>query len=74
MVLIDNRVTSSSISNKIEFVANNKIAYFFPPGVFHGYKCVKGPMDIIYVTSGVYDLSDEIRKNNNDLNINHSWC
>ena len=31
-------------------------------------------MDIIYVTSGVYDLTDEIRKNNNDLNINHSWC
>ena len=74
VVLIDTRVNSSSKNNKIEFIANNKIAYFFPPGVFHGYKCLKGPMDIIYITSGVYDLSDEIKKNNNDLNVNHSWC
>ena len=29
------------------------LAYFFPPGVMHGYECVTGPLHIIYVTSGV---------------------
>ena len=57
----------------MEFLANDEIAYFFPPGIFHGYKCLEEPMNIIYVTSGVYDLDDEIRKNDYQLNINHSW-
>ena len=73
VALIDTREKSSIKNNKIEFVANNRIAYFFPPGVFHGYKCTEGPMNIIYVTSGVYDLKDELRKTNGDLNIDYSW-
>lgn len=73
VVLIDSRNSFGSKTKKIEFIANDKIAYFFPPGVFHGYKCLKGPMDIIYITSGIYDLQDELRKNDEDLNINYSW-
>ena len=45
----------------------NPSGYFFPPGVLHGYKCIKGPMHIIYLTSGTYDLRDETRS---PLNIN----
>ena len=48
-------------------------AYFFPPGVLHGYKCLKDPMHIIYVTSGVYDLSDEIRLALDDSEIGFNW-
>ena len=44
-------------------VGNDKesIAYFFPPGVLHGYKCISGPVNIIYATSGAYGLDDEVR-------------
>ena len=36
------------------------IIYKFPPGVVHGYKCINGPMNIIYIT-------DILTKNNKYL-------
>lgn len=69
--LYDNREDSQTFQEKMEFAAGEgaePIAYFFPPGVLHGYKCINGPMQIIYVTSGVYDLNDEVRKTNKDIN------
>ena len=70
VVLFDDRENSITYKETIEFLAGDgiekPIAYFFPPGVLHGYKCIKGPMHIIYTTSGVYDLKDEIRKSNDD--------
>ena len=76
VVLYDNREESTTYKETMEFVAGDgvePIAYFFPPGVLHGYKCTKGPMRIIYVTSGVYDLEDEIRMAIKDLNIDFTW-
>ena len=76
VALYDDRKDSSTYKKTIEFVAGDEvesIAYFFPPGVLHGYKCTKGPMQIIYITSGIYDLDDEIRKSNKDLNIDYAW-
>ena len=64
VVLYDNRVESTSYKKTVEFLAGDgveHIAYFFPPKVLHGYKCLKGPMQIIYVTSDIYDINDEIR-------------
>ena len=72
VALYDNRKISNAYKGIMEFVAGDEmkpIAYFFPPGVMHGYKCLEGPMQIIYATSGVYDLKDEIRMTNEDLNI-----
>lgn len=60
----------------VEFLVgdNEKLkAYYFPPVVLHGYKCLKGPMQIIYVTSGVYDLSDEVRIPYDDREIGYDW-
>ena len=68
--LYDNRKDSQTYNKAMEFLIDDKdlpIAYYFPPGVMHGYKCNKGPMDIIYVTSGVYDLNDEIRMATNEI-------
>jgi dTDP-4-dehydrorhamnose 3,5-epimerase len=48
-------------------------AYGFPPGVLHGYRCISGPAHVIYVTSGVYDLSDEIRISHDDPAIGYDW-
>jgi len=63
VALYDGRKDSSTYRKLMEFSAGEEdiAGYFFPPGVLHGYKCVAGPMQIIYVTSGVYDLGDEIR-------------
>jgi dTDP-4-dehydrorhamnose 3,5-epimerase len=47
--------------------------YCFPSGVAHGYKCLKGPMNIIYLTSGIYDLSDEGRIPFDDPKIGYDW-
>ena len=68
VALLDKREKSSTYNEVMEFIVGEEkpIAYFFPPGVFHGYKCEKGPMQIIYVTSGTYDLEDEIREDLGD--------
>jgi dTDP-4-dehydrorhamnose 3,5-epimerase len=74
--LYDNRDNSETFQEMMEFTAGEgvePIAYFFPPGILHGYQCTEGPMHIIYVTSGVYDLEDEIRKSSDDLNPAISW-
>ena len=64
VALFDNRKDSNTFEKTIEFIAGDEakpIAYYFPPGILHGYKCIHGPMQIIYVTSEVYDLNDEVR-------------
>ena len=76
VVLYDNRSESSTYRETMEFLVGDDEkprAYFFPPGVLHGYKCLKGPMQIIYVTSGVYDLSDEVRISKDDPQIGYEW-
>jgi dTDP-4-dehydrorhamnose 3,5-epimerase len=64
VALYDKRNNSRTYKELYEFVVGgglDPLAYYFPPGVFHGYKCIQGPMQIIYATSGVYDLEDEVR-------------
>ena len=65
VALFDDRQDSETFREVMEFAVGDdedSVAYFFPPGVLHGYRCVSGPMHIIYVTSGIYDLDDEVRK------------
>jgi len=76
VALYDNRPKSSTYRETMEFLVGDDEkpkAYYFPPGVLHGYKCLKGPMQIIYVTSGVYDLSDEVRISKDDPQIGYKW-
>lgn len=76
VALYDNRKESATYKETMKFFTSSAVlpvAYFFPPGVLHGYKCLKEPMHIIYVTSDVYDLGDEIRITNEDLNIDFVW-
>ena len=72
VALYDNRKESATYKETMEFLVGDgqePSAYFFPPGVLHGYKCLKGPMQIIYMTSGVYDLEDEVRIDLNSLSV-----
>ena len=47
--------------------------YGFPPGVFHGYENISGAAQIIYITSGIYDLNDELRIPKDSNKINFDW-
>ena len=72
VALYDNRKDSKTYKETMKFMVGDEmqpIAYFFPPGVLHGYKCTQGPMHIIYATSGTYDLEDEVRVNVDRLGI-----
>ncbi len=76
VVLYDDRPDSQTYKEKIEFlVGENQQSkvYVFPPGVLHGYQCVSGPANVIYVTSGTYDLSDEVRVSHDSLNAVFDW-
>jgi dTDP-4-dehydrorhamnose 3,5-epimerase len=75
VVLYDGRLDSSTRNERIEFLAGDHqpvCAYCFPPGVLHGYRCIK-TANVIYVTSGVYDLSDEVRLPHDDPSVGYDW-
>jgi len=64
VALKDDRQNSPTYEEIMHFETGEgqeAMGYFFPPGILHGYRCTKGPMHIIYVTSGTYDLGDEVR-------------
>jgi dTDP-4-dehydrorhamnose 3,5-epimerase len=76
VALHDTRANSSTYRKTMEFLCGENqeaCVYCFPPGVAHGYRCINGPMNIIYITSGVYDLMDEIRIPFNDPEIGYNW-
>jgi dTDP-4-dehydrorhamnose 3,5-epimerase len=77
VVLHDTRPESPTFRETMEFLAgDNQQArvYVFPPGVAHGYKGIHGPVHMIYVTSGTYDLDDELRLPHDDPGIGYVWA
>lgn len=44
-----------------------------PPGVAHGCKTVQGPVNLLYITSHVYNPADEIRIAYDDPEIKFDW-
>lgn len=44
-----------------------------PPGVAHGCKCISGPSFLFYITSNIYDPSDEGRIPYDDAAIGYDW-
>lgn len=75
--LYDNRPDSPTYKELMEFLVGDNhptSAYFFPVGVVHGYKVVNGPMNILYITSGTYDLNDEVRIPHDDPSIGYNWA
>lgn len=76
VALHDTRAESPTFRETMEFLAGDdqRIGiYVFPPGVAHGYQCLRGPVHMIYVTSGTYDLDDEVRIPHDDPAIGYSW-
>jgi dTDP-4-dehydrorhamnose 3,5-epimerase len=76
VVLFDLRRESTTYKQKMELFAgeaNSIVAYYFPPLVAHGYKCLKDPLHIIYLTSGVYNPKEEYKLPPDDHVINFDW-
>ena len=76
VALHDYRKESKTFGVTQEFLTGENhtpLIYKFPPGVAHGYKCINGPMLVLYVTSGIYDLNDEVRRAHNDPGIGYDW-
>jgi dTDP-4-dehydrorhamnose 3,5-epimerase len=76
VALYDNRNDSITRGKTMKFMVgeNHETKFYrFPPGVLHGYKCLNGPMNIIYITSGIYDIDDEIRIPHDDNSIGFNW-
>jgi dTDP-4-dehydrorhamnose 3,5-epimerase len=76
VALHDGRLQSSTYHETMDFMVGDNQpvrVYCFPPGVVHGYRCIDGPAHVIYVTSGIYDLSDEVRLPHDDPSIGFDW-
>ena len=76
VVLHDARPESPTFGKQMNFLCGDgqpEQVYCFPPGVLHGYKVLKGPVHMLYVTSGTYDLNDEGRLPPDDPSIGYDW-
>ena len=76
VVLYDTRDGSSSRGETMEFLmGDNQPASILkvPPGVAHGCKALNGSVNLFYVTSLVYDPTDEGRIPHDDPAIGYDW-
>tara|TARA_B100000579_G_scaffold430507_1_gene444029 strand:- start:1392 stop:1859 length:468 start_codon:yes stop_codon:yes gene_type:complete len=76
VALADRRKNSETFDQVLTFTAGDstrKILYGFPPGVYHGYKNLGDTAQVIYITSGQYDLKDELRLDPYQNGIDFSW-
>ena len=76
VALHDMRPDSPTYRETMEFLmGDNQPARVLrvPPGVAHGCKAISGPVHLLYVTSNVYDPSDEGRIPHDDPEIGYDW-
>jgi len=85
VVLYDDRDSFSTHGEKTEIVLGDgqkSLVLKIPPGVAHGCKCIKGPANLLYMTSHVYNPDDEGRwphdqekvvSPSNEVKVIHDW-
>ena len=76
VALYDTRKNSKTYKEIMELLMGDNhpaIVLRIPPGVAHGCKCISGPTNLFYVTSHVYDPSDELRIAFDDSEIDFDW-
>lgn len=72
----DCRPESVTYRQTMELVAGDvpkPLVYVMPPGVAHGYRCLRGPAQVFYMTSGTYDPAEEVRIPHDDPGIGYDW-
>ena len=76
VALHDTRQASPTYRKTVELMlGDNQPAAVLriPPGVAHGCKVVSGPAHLFYITSHIYDPSDEGRIPHDDPEIGYDW-
>lgn len=74
--LCDMRPDSSTFRRTMDFLMGDfqpARCVRIPPGVAHGCKTVQGPVNLLYVTSHVYNPEDELRIPHDDPRISFDW-
>jgi dTDP-4-dehydrorhamnose 3,5-epimerase len=74
--LCDMRADSSSFKQTMDFLMGDHQparVLKIPPGIAHGCKTVQGPVNLLYMTSHVYNPDDEIRIAHDDPEIGFDW-
>jgi dTDP-4-dehydrorhamnose 3,5-epimerase len=74
--LCDMRPDSTSFKQTMDFLMGDHQparVLKIPPGVAHGCKTVQGPVNLLYMTSHMYDPDDEIRIAHDDPEIGFNW-
>ncbi|MCL4359742.1 dTDP-4-dehydrorhamnose 3,5-epimerase family protein [Patescibacteria group bacterium] len=75
-VLHDRRSGSPTHKTTEEYLLGEEgrdIILKIPHGVAHGLKVLKGPAELVYVTSGTYDTREEGRIAYKDTEIGYDW-
>ncbi len=76
VALYDLRAGSATHKELNEFTLGDEgqdMILKIPAGVAHGLKVIKGPSDLVYVTSGMYSKDEEGRIPYNDSEIGYDW-
>ena len=76
VAVVDQRKDSITHNEIVEFTCGefgDYSMYGFPPGVFHGYQNISAKAQIIYITSGTYDIEDELRIPKDNNIIEFKW-
>lgn len=74
--LCDMRPESSTFKQTMDFLMGDfqsAQTLKIPPGIAHGCKVLQGPVNLLYLTSHVYDPEDEIRIPYDDPEIDFDW-
>lgn len=74
--LCDMRPESGTYKETMDFYMGDlqpAQAVRIPPGVAHGCKAIQGPVNLLYITSHVYNPDDEIRISYDDPEIDFDW-
>lgn len=77
VVLYDAREKSSTYQTLDEYLFGDEgrnSVLKIPAGVAHGLKVLKGPADLVYVTSGTYTKDEEGRIAYDDTKIGYDWA
>lgn len=76
VALYDSRKGSVTHKELNEFLLGEEgqdVILKIPAGVAHGLKVMKGPAELIYVTSGIYTKDEEGRMPYDDPEIGYDW-
>ncbi|MBK9041594.1 MAG: dTDP-4-dehydrorhamnose 3,5-epimerase family protein [Bdellovibrionales bacterium] len=72
----DSRKNSPSHGLILDFLVDasvNPLAFVVPPGVAHGYRIVRGPAVLCYLTDRIYDPNDQLKIAYDDKSIGYHW-